>query len=831
MNDARLQASRPPHFRRLSNSSRYDLAEEVQRSHLVMMEAQKIYGYTNIELFDAVGQRVDQVGFESISVEGLTSERVSHLLGTTEPQLIDIFKTGNPAFPFSLAFAVAIHDPEKTGTPGVGFVVLHVDPEKYLYPLIQNWPVPSETAESLLIRRDGEDVLFLNELRHTKSPPLTIRIPLANTEVPAVQAILNGHTEVSGADYRNVPVFSETQVIRNSPWFIVAKVDQSEVLAGLRSMSLLVLGLVLLVVAITGLLLLLNYRQRQRNQEQEFTEELGKREQRFKDFSESSADWFWETDTEHRFTFLSSNATQMLGGRQVEELIGHSRMELAKEDGLYLFNLWEAHAAILAQRIPFRNFEYSLLDGDGQHAWLSVSGVPFVDMVGEFAGYRGVGQVVTARHKAEDELARHRQSLELLVEHRTAELVTTESQMRGIIDASGDGIIEVDRVGNVLLANPAACKILGYPAEELLGCKLHEKIHHSHQDGRHYLAEHCPTAQAIASGGTLHGMEDVFWHADGSPVFVSISVQTINSGDEIVGGVVNFTDISTRKDAEKIIKESDAFKTAILDAMPAHIAVLDRNGIIVTVNAPWVHFSDVNRLDRGILSGDSQIGTNYLDICLRCVGDSVDDAQEAHDGIKAVLEGRSASFNLQYRCHSAQEDHWYSMSVSPLGMPLQGVVISHTNITDQKLAEARRTLLEYALDQVDEGAYLMNQFGSFDYVNEGAARQLGYTREELLNMDVWEIDRDLPKSEWPALWAKIRKNKTVTLETQHWKKDGSVMPVDINANHLLFENHDYSLALARDITKHKEMQEQQKAAMKAAENLARVKRISCQHEP
>jgi PAS domain S-box-containing protein len=555
----------------------------------------------------------------------------------------------------------------------------------------------------------------------------------------------------------------------------------------------------------------------------EFTDELSKREQRFKDFSESSADWFWETDAEHRFTFLSSNATQMLGGRQIDDFIGHSRIELAKEDGLYLFNPWQEHAAVLAQHIPFRNFEYSLLDGDGRHAWLSISGVPFWDATGVFAGYRGIGQVVTEQHSVNDELGRHRQSLELLVEYRTAELAAAESQTRSVIDASGDGIFQVDSNGLILLSNPAACRILGYKADELNGRRLHDTIHHSYPDGRPYPAEHCPTAQAIAGGGRLHGLEDVFWRADGTPLVVSVSAQAIIKDNEVLGGVINFTDISARKFAEKAIKESEEFKSAILDAMPTHIAVLDRDGVIIAVNKPWVRFAEENSLAHGVLPKHSQIGTNYLDICQGSADHSAAEAKEAHDGIKAVLDGHLPSFNLEYPCHSEHEERWFSMTVLPLGTKENGVVVSHINITERKHSEIRRILLEYALNQVDEAAFLMNQLGGFEYVNDGAMRQLGYSREELLEMDVWDIDRDFPPSEWPALWARFKIEKSITLETQHLRKDGSVFPVEISGNHLSFGNHDYSLALARDISKRREMQQQQNETMKAAETLARIK--------
>jgi two-component system, sensor histidine kinase and response regulator len=82
----------------------------------------------------------------------------------------------------------------------------------------------------------------------------------------------------------------------------------------------------------------------------------------------------------------------------------------------------EAHLALLQQHQPFREFEYRLRDSARQIRWISVSGVPVHDLKGEFAGYRGIGRIITERKQMEEELKRHRTELEVLVDERTREL-------------------------------------------------------------------------------------------------------------------------------------------------------------------------------------------------------------------------------------------------------------------------------------------------------------------------------------------------------------------------------------------------------------------------
>lgn len=109
--------------------------------------------------------------------------------------------------------------------------------------------MPSDTSETLLVRRDGEAALFLNELRHKKDTALKLRIPLSRTDVPAVMAVSGKEGVAKGRDYRGVDVVAVTKAVPDSPWFIVAKVDEKEALHFQRLFSILVLTVFLGIIA------------------------------------------------------------------------------------------------------------------------------------------------------------------------------------------------------------------------------------------------------------------------------------------------------------------------------------------------------------------------------------------------------------------------------------------------------------------------------------------------------------------------------------------------------------------------------------------------------
>jgi len=121
--------------------------------------------------------------------------------------------------------------------------------------------------------------------------------------------------------------------------------------------------------------------------------------ERFRAFSASTADWFWEMDAALRFTYLSESFVQSVG-LPCEAVLGKSRPELLARDGLNSAEMLEAHVAQLEQHLPFRDFEYCIRAASGEILWISVSGVPHRDADGHFAGYLGVGQNITERKQA-----------------------------------------------------------------------------------------------------------------------------------------------------------------------------------------------------------------------------------------------------------------------------------------------------------------------------------------------------------------------------------------------------------------------------------------------
>lgn len=119
----------------------------------------------------------------------------------------------------------------------------------------------------------------------------------------------------------------------------------------------------------------------------------------------------------------------------------------------------------------------------------------------------------------------------------------------------------------------------------------------------------------------------------------------------------------------------------MLNAVPAHIALLDADGVIVAVNEAWRKFGEANGL-----SG-ATVGVNYLDVCDGATGACSDEARPASDGIRRVLRGEVELFTLEYPCHSPDQRRWFPLMVTPVFTHRGGAVVTHVDVTARWLAE------------------------------------------------------------------------------------------------------------------------------------------------
>ncbi len=141
------------------------------------------------------------------------------------------------------------------------------------------------------------------------------------------------------------------------------------------------------------------------------TQELDDERRRLRDFSNSTADWFWEVDENLKFSFLSESF-RSFNGLYARDLLGLPLSAIYAQDTLNPDQVKAEGLERFAARKPFRDVEVAFKDELGENQWFSASGLPIFDREGVFTGYRGVAAIITARKRAENELRQTKERLE-----------------------------------------------------------------------------------------------------------------------------------------------------------------------------------------------------------------------------------------------------------------------------------------------------------------------------------------------------------------------------------------------------------------------------------
>jgi PAS domain S-box-containing protein len=162
-----------------------------------------------------------------------------------------------------------------------------------------------------------------------------------------------------------------------------------------------------------------------------------------------------------------------------------------------------------------------------------------------------------------------------------------------ILKSTSEGIFGVDTDGTIVFVNPAACQMLGFGQDELIGQPSHALIHHHRPDGSVYPVDECPMHAAYTRGEVSRIDNEVLWRKDGTELSVEYGATPIVNDGAIVGAVISFTDITERKRAEASSQRSQRLLQSVMDNTNALVYVKDTNGRYLVVNRMWSELLDL----------------------------------------------------------------------------------------------------------------------------------------------------------------------------------------------------------------------------------------------
>jgi len=265
------------------------------------------------------------------------------------------------------------------------------------------------------------------------------------------------------------------------------------------------------------------------------------------------------------------------------------------------------------------------------------------------------------------------------------ELEASRASYFDLYDLAPVGYCTVGRNGLISEANLTLANLLGLARGALVRQPFSRFIFKEDADIFYLLKiqvfqSHAPGAEPATSARSC---ELRFTQSSGTPVWVSLVTTAVTDerGETVLR--IAATDISARRLREAADRQEAQTQVEILNAIPAHVALVDPEGIILATNESWRRFATANRPQ----GPESAVGQNYLTECDRATGSCSNEAKDAAAGIRRVLRGEAGSFAVEYPCHSPTEQRWYRMEATPLRAGRGGAVVMHINITEHKSAE------------------------------------------------------------------------------------------------------------------------------------------------
>jgi PAS domain S-box-containing protein len=312
-------------------------------------------------------------------------------------------------------------------------LIFTIDPYTFLYPLIQSWPAPGKTAETLLLRREGDSIIYLNQLKFAPKAALVLKQQLTDESLPPLDAV-NGKLEsFEGKDYAGRNVIADIRPIRGTPWLMVAKIDKSEVFYELKFRIILqVVMLVMFFLFISSMAALLYSRRQKSIYEQLFLREQEFRlaEEEFRITLYSIGDAVITTDPAGNIRHMNIASEKLTGwkesdasGKRFEEVF-----KILHEKGLGITD--NPVSRVLQEGLVTDHFTSTVLVAkDGTEIPVGESGAIVYDQENRISGVVLVFHDMTSRKEAEEQIKKLNADLEIRVEERTEQLRKTNKEL------------------------------------------------------------------------------------------------------------------------------------------------------------------------------------------------------------------------------------------------------------------------------------------------------------------------------------------------------------------------------------------------------------------
>jgi diguanylate cyclase (GGDEF)-like protein/PAS domain S-box-containing protein len=751
--NARFLSRNPVVRHELADWSQQDDDPGHGRLNVLLRSLSEAYGFATVALLDNDGTPLIVAGAPPAASNSL-QDAIELATRTGETALVDLHREG-PAGSARMGFLAPIYDEESGPRRLLGLALLEMRPELFLYGYLQSWPLGNATGETLLLRRDGEDFLVLNELRYRSRAALSMHIPGNSFDLPAPAIAQGDESDRQALDYRNKKVLVAYEPMPGTSWWLVAKLDTAEALYGIQALALKT-GMVTLVALLGAIAMVGLVWQRQRLRlalgETAHGRALEAAETRFRATFEQAAVGLALASPDGRWLRVNQRLADMLGCSR-EELLEKNLTEITRpDDQPDSAALWRR---FLAGEIAEFGMEKRCVGKNGRTLWGAVT----VSLVRDTADNPDYSIVVirdmSARKAVEQALHDSEERFDLA--------------MRG----TNDGVWDWNLLTGETYYSPRWKSMLGYADDEIENhrdtwqCLLHQEdlkaASHCLDD---CLAGRTPTFEAEfrmrhKAGYDIHILSRavLVQREDGTPI-------------RLVGTHV---DISERKAIEAALRERvqlQEYLGKIAGSLPGTICSFRR------------------RLDCSfsLLYASSNLADLYDFPSEEAMSDATPLLARVHPhDIGSVIQSIDESartlsiWQHEYRFdHPLKGEIWVEGRCAP-EREADGSTIWHGflyDISDRKRSEERLREASTVLASTHDGVVVTDETGIIKSVNPAFCTISGYEEEELIgkNTSLLQSGRHDPDF-FTALWQSLRADGLWQGEIWNRRKNGEIYPL------------------------------------------------------
>jgi len=434
--------------RLFDNKNNNGLNETISK-HIAVIE--KELGYEHIYLLTIKGEPLLSEVVKRVHFDPITYKTIDEAVASQTITWTNLYYSSKENQVNYDIIAPIVNEKNRT----IAVLVFHIEPEDYLYPLIQSYPFPSRSSESLLVRKENDSVVFLNELRQQKNTALRLKIPLTAKEVPAVQAVLGYTGLLDGKDYRGIDVIADIQKVPDTDWFIITKIDKSEMYAELyHEGAYIITGFCLILMIVVGGMVFL-YRNRQRNIYKELLRSSAEHLTTLQSIGEAVI----KADVNGTIQYMNPVAEQLTGwkenetkGLPIEKVFRIIDEETRKTVDNPVARVLREGVIVLLDNPTL------LISRKGKEIPIDNNGAPIKNETGEITGVVLVFRDITDRKQAEKDL----QSSELKYRNQANFLDV-------VIENSPFAMHVMDAKGVIIRANQALRDILNVTDDMIVG--------------------------------------------------------------------------------------------------------------------------------------------------------------------------------------------------------------------------------------------------------------------------------------------------------------------------------------------------------------------------